>query len=390
MNIKDRLGTYEECTIGDTIPYKAYIPSSLPFSPGVQIEEILPALEKATLVLGRLDSLTLLFPNAHQFIYTYVRKEAVLSSQIEGTQSSLSDLFSHEIEIEQEEGEPLPKGVLFDDVREVVNYVRAMEHGIRRMKEGFPLSLRLIKEIHEKLMAKGRGKEQNPGEFRTSPVWIGGTRPSSAEFVPPPANKLSDCLNNFEDFLHQKSVSSLIKIALVHAQFETIHPFLDGNGRIGRLLITLLLYQEKIQTSPLLYLSLYFKNHRRQYYECLQETRETGNWEKWVLFFLEGVAHTANEAITTAQKILALFKEDEEDLKDSGASTLLVHKAFQQKPLWTISKLAIEVKKEPVTVSRVLSTLEDKKIIREITGKQRNKKYIYTQYYNILNTEIGG
>jgi len=235
-------------------------------------------MEKANRALGRLDGMTLLLPDASLFLYFYVRKEALLSSQIEGTQSSFNDLLLYE-------SDETP-GVPLDDVREVSNYVAAMDHGLSRLRGGFPLSLRLIREIHEILLSKGRGSDKGPGEFRRTQNWVGGTRPGTANFVPPPPESLMDCLGALEKFLHNDPVPTplLIKAALAHVQFETIHPFLDGNGRLGRLLITFLLCAEGALTEPILYLSLYFKTHRSQYYDWLQKVRIDGDWEGWLGF----------------------------------------------------------------------------------------------------------
>jgi Fic family protein len=255
-----------------------------------------------------------------------VRKEAVLSSQIEGTQSSLSDLLLYE----QKE---MP-GVPLEDVEEVSRYVAAVSHGVKRLREGFPLSLRLLREVHEVLLQTGRGSTKQPGEFRRSQNWIGGTRPGNARFVPPPPENLMQCLGDLEKFLHDDPVKTptLIKAALSHVQFETIHPFLDGNGRVGRLLITLLLCAENAISEPTLYLSLYFKRHREIYYELLQKVRTTGAWEEWLLFFLEGVEETAEEAVSTATQILEIFAEDRARIESLGrpaGNALRVHSLLQ-------------------------------------------------------------
>ena len=311
----------------------------------------------------------------------YIRKEAVLSSQIEGTQSSLSDLLLFE-------NEAAP-GAPIDDVTEVSNYVAAMHHGLIRLKD-LPLSLRLIKEIHSKLLAGGRGHHKMPGDFRTSQNWIGGTRPGNALFVPSPPEKLMEVLGEFETFLHDKKIKlpPLIKAALAHVQFETIHPFLDGNGRLGRLLITFILCAEGVLSQPLLYLSLYFKTNRQAYYDHLQLVRETGDWEEWIKFFLIGVIHTAKQATEAAQAIIQVFHQDRnkiEALPKSSAVLLMLHDYFQKNPITTTSRikkgLGISL---PLTL-RTLATLEKLAIIKEITGKQRNKVYVYSRYLAILN-----
>ena len=295
----NRLGRFIQTSFGgETV--RAFVPPALPPDPPIQMETLLSKLSKADRAMGRLDGITMLLPDHTLFLYMYVRKEAVLSSQIEGTQSTLSDLLRFETEAVA--GKPI------DDIREVSNYVDAMMYGLERMKE-LPLSLRLIKEMHGRLLQSGRGAFKNPGEFRTSQNWIGGTRPGNAAYVPPPITELADCLNAFENFIHADTpgLPPLIKAGLLHVQFETIHPFLDGNGRLGRLLITLYLCSQGVMNQPLLYLSLYFKVKREDYYRLLQEVRERGAWEAWLEFFLDGVAETAEQAFTTATSIVQLF-----------------------------------------------------------------------------------
>ena len=293
MDKKTRIGRYVKSSVIGGEHYSAYIPQPLPPEPAIAMEEMYSLLDKANAALGRLDGMRIVLPSTSLFLYMYIRKEAVLSSQIEGTQSSLSDLLLFETEE--------APGVPMDDVTEVSSYVSAMTYGLERIKE-LPLSLRLIREIHARLMNNSRGGTKQPGEFRTSQNWIGGSRPGNASFVPPPVENLMECLDNFEKFLHDESIKlpALIKAALAHAQFETIHPFLDGNGRLGRLLITFILCAEGILKEPLLYLSLYLKANRQAYYDHLQSVRETGNWEAWIKFFLIGVEETANQATETA------------------------------------------------------------------------------------------
>jgi Fic family protein len=275
-----RLGRFiETVTAGERV--KAFVPPPLPPDPAIRLEGLLSRLSAADRALGLLDGVSVLLPDPELFLYMYVRKEAVLSSQIEGSQSTLSDLLRFETVATR--GEPI------DDVREVSSYVDALMYGLERLRE-LPISLRLIREMHTRLMASGRGATKNPGEFRTSQNWIGGTRPGNAVFVPPPPNELMTCLDAFEKFIHLENpnLPPLIKAGLLHVQFETIHPFLDGNGRIGRLLITLFLCTQDVLKQPLLYLSLYFKAHRSDYYRLLQEVRENGAWEAWLEFFLDG------------------------------------------------------------------------------------------------------
>src|SRR4030088_1819 len=300
---KARLGTYVTTTVTGE-PVQAFIPPKLPPHPPVELAGLYQHLDRANRALGRLDGLTTLLPDTKFFLYMYIRKEALLSSQIEGTQSSLSDLLLYE-------AEEAP-GVPIDDTREVSNYVAAMNHGLRRLREGFPLSLRLIREIHEILLAKGRGSEKRPGEFRETQNWIGGTRPGNAAFVPPPPEKLMDCMAALEKFLHRQpeDLPLLVKTALVHVQFETIHPFLDRNGRLGRLLITFLLCVAGAIREPILYPSLYFKTNRQKYYELLDRVRSHGDWETWLEFFLTGVKETAQQAADTSREILTLIEKD--------------------------------------------------------------------------------
>jgi Fic family protein len=342
-------------------------------------------LEQANQALGRLDGLASILPDISLFIYLYVRKEAVLSSQIEGTQSSLSDLLAYE--------SAEAPGVPLEDVTEVSNYVAAMDHGLRRLREGFPLSLRLIREIHEVLLAKGRGSEKQPGEFRRSQNWIGGTRPGNAVFVPPPPEKVSDCMAALELFLHQDrpDVPVLVKAALVHVQFETIHPFLDGNGRLGRLLITFLLCAAGALREPILYLSLYFKTNRQQYYDLLQRVREAGDWETWLEFFLTGVKKTAEQAADTARQILALFETDRRTIEGFGraaGSALRVHQFMQRKPIISIPAAAEQLSLSAPTVTQSIGRMVRSGMLKEITGKRRRRLFVYSKYVAILDEGV--
>src|SRR5688572_4621434 len=289
-------GKYEMTAVGgETV--RAFIPNPLPPQPPLVMDGLQPLLEAAVLALGRLDGVSTLLPDKSLFLYAYVRKEAVLSSQIEGTQSSLSDLLLFELEE--------APGVLLDDVTEVSNYVGALDHGLERLRGGFPLSNRLIREIHGVLLSRGRGSGKEPGEFRRSQNWIGGTRPGNAVFVPPPHTTVPDAMAALERFLHHESGSMpvLLRAALAHVQFETIHPFLDGNGRVGRLLITFLLCHAGVLREPLLYLSLHFKQQRAAYYELLDRVRRDGDWEAWLTFFLQGVKQVAEGAVSTADRL---------------------------------------------------------------------------------------
>ena len=362
---------------------KAFVPEPLPPKPPLKIGgDLQDAIDRALLALGRLDSISSLLPDTSLFLYMYVRKEAIVSSQIEGTQSSLTDLLLYE-----SEGAP---GVALDDVIEVSNYVAAIEHGIKLLREGFPISLRLIKEIHKVLLYKGRGSGKEPGKFRRSQNWIGGTRPGNASFVPPPADMVNECMGALELFLHDipTRIPVLIKAALAHVQFETIHPFLDGNGRLGRLLITLLLCAEKAMNEPLLYLSLYFKTHRQEYYDLLQKVRNEGDWESWLQFFMAGVKETSEQAIETAKRMVNIFDKDRQKILSVGkvaGSALRVHYAMQQKPILPIAKVSVMTGLTVPTVTSCLLALEKLGIVRELTGQRRRRLFGYDEYIRILN-----
>jgi len=367
-------------TAGESV--RAFIPLPLPPDPPLELDAFFPLLDRANQALGRLDGLSTLLPDTELFLYLYVRKEAVLSSQIEGTQSSLSELLLFE-----NEGAP---GVPMDDVREVSNYVAAMQHGLERLRNGFPLSLRLIREIHGILLRDGRGADRTPGEFRRSQNWIGGTRPGNAAFVPPPPERLMECLDSFEKFLHDEDqkLPLLVQLGLVHVQFETIHPFLDGNGRLGRLLITLLLCAKGALHEPLLYLSLYFKTHRTHYYDLLQKVRTDGVWEEWLAFFLEGAETTAKQAADTAVELIQLFVADRKRIQSLGRSalsTLRVHEYMQKKPLINIGVTARSLNLSIPTVSSALKRLEELGIAKETTGRERDRIFVYTNYLKIVN-----
>ncbi len=367
-------------TLGEI--FKAYVPSPLPPDPPLQMGKLASLLERATQALGRLDGIVSILPDIHLFLYQYVRKEALLSSQIEGTQSSFSDLLLHE-------SEHAP-GVPLDDVQEVSAYVAAMDYGLMRIREGFPLSLRLIREIHNVLLATGRGKDKQPGEFRRSQNWIGGTRPGNALFVPPPPEEVMFCLDALEKFLHdeQAGLPVLVKAALVHLQFETVHPFLDGNGRIGRLLITLMLCNAGLLKEPSLYLSLYFKTHRQTYYRLLQEVREAGTWETWLEFFLTGVEETANGAVETVNRLLHLFEADRAKVATLGRATsnaMRLHQHLQSMPIIGIQGTVKALDLTAATVSKAIQHLEELGILREVTGKQRDRLYVYDAYLQILS-----
>jgi len=368
-------------TVGEKA--QAFIPAALPPKPPIEwSSELREKFDQALLALGRLDSVSVLLPDTSLFLYMYVRKEAVLSSMIEGTQSSLSDLLLFEFKHQP--------GVPLDDVQEVSNYVAALHHGLKRLGEDFPLSLRLLKEIHSVLLSKGRGKDCEPGEFRRSQNWIGGSRPGNAAFVPPPPDYVQECMGKLELFLHDQPNKTpvLIKAALAHVQFETIHPFLDGNGRLGRLIITLLLCSEKVLKEPMLYLSLYFKTHRQRYYELLNQVRLTGDWEAWLDFFADAVIHTATRAVETSQHLMKLSFEDGlriNGLKRISGSAHLIHKAMLERPIGSPNSIQEKTQLSPATVNACLRELEKLGIVKEITGQKRNRLYSYVEYIQIMN-----
>jgi Fic family protein len=374
-----RLGRYSETTVGGE-RVRAFLPPPLPPIPPVSLEGLLNKLGAADRAIGRLDGINTLLPDKALFLYMYVRKEAVLSSQIEGSQSTLSDLLRFESEAAA--GEPI------DDIREVSNYVDAMMYGLDRLNR-LPISLRLMKELHARLLRGGRGQSKNPGEVRTTQNWIGGTRPSNAVYVPPPPNELMPRLSALEKFIHADTpnIPPLIKAALIHVQFESIHPFLDGNGRLGRLLIALYLCSQKVLQEPLLYLSLYFKGQRADYYRLLQDVRERGAWEAWLDFFLDGVAETANQAFDSATRIVGLFKKDRERIvaiSDRANTVLRLHEFMQTTPFVTTAKVVEHTRLTKPTINAALEALSKLGIVEEVTGRQRNRVYAYRAYLDIL------
>lgn len=374
-------GEYISCTTARQ-PYRAFIPAPLPPDPPIEFgTDLHMRMDRANRALGRLDGIADVLPDVDLFLYHYVRKEAVLSSQIEGTQSSYSDLLL--FELDEAPGVPL------NDVREVSNYVAALSYGLERLHEGFPISLRLFREMHEILLRGGRGADKSPGEFRRSQVWLGGTHPGNAAFVPPPPERLMECLDPFERFLHEQRelLPVLLRAALAHVQFETIHPFLDGNGRVGRLLITLMLCEEAVLKQPVLYLSLYFKQNRPEYYDRLQAVRTKGDWEGWLGFFLEGVYKTSREAVETARATLDLFEKDRQRIQALGriaGSCLRVHHYLQRNPICRVADAARETGINRTTVSNCLAQLQELGIVREITGQRRNRLFAYDQYMNAM------
>jgi Fic family protein len=371
--ISSRLG-------GETV--RAFLPEPLPPRQKIDLSGQRQRLLEASLVAcGRLDAISSLLPEPDLFLYTYVRREAVLSSQIEGTQSSLSDLLLYELT--DVPGAPL------DDVVEVSNHVAALEHGIKRLRGGFPLSSRLLCEVHEKLLSSGRGADKKPGEFRTSQNWIGGTRPGNAHFVPPPPHEVANAMSALETFIHGDDYTPiLIKAAMAHVQFETIHPFLDGNGRVGRLLVSLMLHDAGVLQQPLLYLSLYFKQNRADYYHLLDSVRTTGDWEAWIEFFLLGVNTTATAAVSTAHQLNALFIADQKRVLDNQRNANGLYQIFvalKHRPICTVESLAHSASVSFPTANAALKRMTELGIVREITGRARNRVFAYDAYIKTLN-----
>lgn len=375
-------GRYETTTVGGE-RVDAFVPAPLPPDPPMALDGGLQtALERAHLAVGRLDGASRLLPDADLFLYSYVRKEAVLSSQIEGTQSSLSDLLLFELDE--------APGVPMDDVIEVSNYVAAMDHGLSRLRGGFPVANRLIREIHATLLSRGRGSGKDPGQFRRSQNWIGGSRPGNARFVPAPHHLVEECMAALERFINadDDGIPTLVRAGLAHLQFETIHPFLDGNGRVGRLLITFLLCQSGVLRQPLLYLSLYFKQDRSTYYALLDSVRRTGDWEAWLAFFLEGVRVTADSAVVTAERLEELFRQDREKIGGTGrraGSALRVHEALKARPLASVNDVSARTRLSFPSAGAALELLVQLGIARELTGRRRGRIFAYDGYMKILN-----
>ncbi len=380
-SLGNRAGRWEKAGVGSEA-YRLFIPHPLPPQPPVHYDEGFQDLtERANRALGQLEGVASFIPSVPHFLYMYVRKEAVLSSQIEGTQSSLSDLLLFEMK-------EMP-GVPVNDVQEVSNYVAAMEHGLKRLKEGFPLSLRLIKEIHAILLRHSRGSDKEPGAFRRSQNWIGGSRPGNALYVPPPPHEVLPAMGALEKFLHGEPVKvpMLIRAGLAHAQFESIHPFLDGNGRLGRLLITFVLCAEGALSQPLLYLSLYFKQNRAQYYEVLQRVRTDGDWEGWLNFYLTGVESVALEASQAAKTIVSLFERHQRQIQGLGkatASALGVHDLLKRHGVISLSRAQKELKVSFPTANHAMKNLQQLGIVKEFTGKARHRLFGYDAYLKIM------
>ena len=382
---RQQTGIYETASIGDG-QVGAFIPNPLPPEDVLDMKYLQHSLDSAIFALGQLHSIATILPEPWLYIYAYIRREAVLSSRIEGMQSTLSDLMLFELT-------QVP-GVRVDDVVEVSNYVSALEHGLRRIREDyFPLCNRLIREIHKKLLSSDRGSKKLPGEFRRSQNWLGGTRPGNARFVPPPTNFVEKCMSDLERFMYSddRGHSALIRTGLSHVQFETIHPFLDGNGRVGRLLISLQLCHEGLLNEPLLYLSLHFKKNRSDYYLLLDAVRHHGDWEAWLRFFLEGITETSENAISVTKRLNALFRDDSLRIHNFArfkSSALLVQQTLQKRPISTLKSIAAETGLSIPAVTNGMFALEQAGIAREITNKKRNRIYSYDQYFSILNEDI--
>jgi Fic family protein len=361
--------------------YRAFVPAPLPPDPPVVVEgDLLALLSRADISLGRLDGVVKVIPDPEFFVAMYVRREAVLSSQIEGTQSTLEDL----LEVELESKSQAQHG----DVGDIVNYVAAMDHGLRRLDQ-LPLSLRLIREIHAELLRDGRGAHSTPGQFRVSQNWIGpaGVSLERATFVPPAISEMTQALHDFENFLHsEEQIPLLIMAGFAHAQFETIHPFLDGNGRVGRLLITFLLVHGGALRAPLLYLSRYLKLHRSEYYERLMAVRMRGDWEGWLSFFLRGVAETAEEASDTAEKIFELREHHRTlVLADSGTNGLKLLSALFEQPLVNVNLVSRVVGVAFPTANRLVTKFVELGLLQEMTGQRRSRIFRYEPYLRLFD-----
>ncbi len=360
--------------------YRAFVPARFP--PGdLRLGALAELLEKATLSLGRLVGSAEILPDPDLFVYMYVRREAVLSSQIEGKEASLVDLLEYEAQMERTERRV--------DVAEITNYIDALRFGLERVKT--PLSLRLIREIHARLMAGVRGGEpsKTPGEFRRSQNWIGGPSPAAARFVPPPVDEMQRSLNELEQFLHAASdLPVLVRAGLAHAQFETLHPFLDGNGRVGRLLITFFLVHEDVLREPILYLSIFFKRNRREYYDRLQAIRENGDWEGWLAFFLEGVAEVSTEATATARQIVALREEERQriaqELGRRAAPGLTLLEGLFRTPIVNVKRVQEVTGLSQPAANALTNALEDAGILRETSGRQTYRVFAFERYLQLF------
>ena len=374
--MKGRIGHYRTHKTASE-NYKTYVPVKLPIT--IDVDCLQKDLDATNIALGKLSECAQWVPDLSLFLYMYIRKEAVLSSQIEGTQSSLNDLLLFENKAKPE--------VSLDDVQEVSNYVKSIYYGLDRIKNGFVLSLRLLKEMHAILLKGTRGQHCMPGEFRTSQNWIGGTRPGNAFFVPPTPEDMKDALYNLEEFLHNDRIPLLIRIGIAHVQFETIHPFLDGNGRMGRLLITFMLCNFGLLQTPILYPSLYFKEHRTEYYQRLNDVRSSGEWDSWLKFFLEGIKTTALQAVEKIHQIHQSFADCERKIASMGRGKFSCQKVFEylkKVPQVTVPQVAKTLSLTAPTARKVLQYMESADILKETSGKLRDKVYVFDRYMKIL------
>ena len=380
------IGRYMDAEFGGA-PYRAFLPAYLPPDPPLEYGDLMLPVVQATRAIDRMDIMASVLPNRDMLIYSYVRKEAVLSSQIEGSRSSLSDLMA--FETSEAPGAPT------DDIREVSNYVKALEHGLRRIREGAPISNRLIREMHGILLSSGRGSRLYPGDFRHEQNWIGGSHPANADFVPPFPVDVEPCMMALERFINAQDdgLPGLMRAGLAHLQFETIHPFFDGNGRVGRLLIILILHRTGELQYPVLYLSLYLLRHRSAYYRMLDRVRRTGNWEVWLAFFLEGVKETAENAFGTMERLIELSDSDRKRIRTGGHpvnSALRVHSALCEQPVQSLSQTVERTGLTFPTAATAMANLVNLGVAQEITGGRRNRLFAYSDYLDILNegTEV--
>lgn len=379
----ERAGHFVNQLSGD-LAYKSFIPKPLPPEPGIQFDtELMNLLSQSDQAIGRLDGVIKNIPNPDLFVLMYIKKEAVLSSQIEGTQASLFDVLEKEEDILSDEKD--------DDVKVTLNYISAMTYGLERIKE-FPLSLRFIREIHKILLTGIRGKNREPGEFRKSQNWLGpeGCTLSNAIFVPPPVFEMNEALNNFEKYLHsEKKYPVLIDMGMIHSQFETIHPFLDGNGRIGRLLITFLLCNNNVISKPVLYLSYYFKKNHAEYYDKLMSVRTYGDWEGWLKFFLKGIIETSNNTVKLSNKIIELQKKNRDLIHNSmprfSAKAMEVLDKIYLYPVFSVKRIKEHCNISYNTAKSIIGKFINVGIITEKSDKKRNKKYYFREYIDLLN-----
>ncbi|MCK4233258.1 Fic family protein [candidate division WOR-3 bacterium] len=376
--MKDRAGRY----INQSTGYRAFIPKPLPPEPPIRFDDELQSLlSKADIALARLDAITTVLPNPDLFIGMYVKKEALLSSQIEGTEASMQGILEFEANL-------IPKENI-DEVKQVINYIKAMNYGLERIKE-FPLSLRLIREIHKILLEGTRGNHRTPGEFKISQNWIGppGSTIVNATYIPPPPDMMLSLMGDLEKYFYaEDKIPDLVRIALIHAQFETIHPFLDGNGRIGRLFITFYLIWKKILTKPTLYLSFYLKKNRTAYYDLLMKIRTDGDWEQWINFFLKGIYTTCDEATNTAHEIVKLKERLLTKIYENGITSIYAVRLLDllfETPLISGTNAIHVLKISQVAINQLIRKFERIGILKEITGKKRYRKYIFKDYVDII------